>query len=132
MLRPSTGRGQAHPDSGVLSGISPGLTAWNLVQTISPRTHVRTPIKRHDGAVDPTENTYPHTHQVTSHDPQVPWAMFLAGTDGAYRFLVFDFDAHSHPLEQARSDTAAFTQLLDDLVVDYVECESSPGDRKST
>jgi DNA-binding Lrp family transcriptional regulator len=100
---------------------------WSLVQAIAPRPYVRTQVMRPDGTVDPSDNTYPNTHPVASSGPRAPWAMWLADTTTAYRFLVFDFDAHSHPLEQARSDTTAFTQLLDDLTVDYVECESSPG-----
>lgn len=153
MVRPSTGRGQAHPDLGVLAGVTrnshighiseepPAAAAasvvdpaptyafdpWALVQAVSPRAYVRTQVMRPDGTVDPADNTYPNTHPVASSGPRAPWAMWLADANTDYRFLVFDFDAHSHPLEQARDDTTAFTQLLDNLAVDYVECESSPG-----
>lgn len=153
MLRPPSGRRQARPQIGVLAGVTrnshndhisdepPTAPAaglldpapaydfdpWSLVQAIAPRAYVRTQVMRPDGTVDPSDNTYPNTHPVASSGPRAPWAMWLADTDSNYRFLVFDFDAHSHPLEQARHDTAAFTQLLDDLGVDYVECESSPG-----
>lgn len=153
MLRPPSGRSQARPQIGVLAGVTrnshidhinsapptPASTGpvdalpaydfdpWSLVQAISPRAYVRTQVMRPDGTVDPEVNQYPNTHPVDSVGPRAPWAMPLADTNADYRFLVFDFDAHAHPLEQARSDTSAFTQLLDGQAVDYVECESSPG-----
>lgn len=152
MVRPPTGRGQARPDSGVLSGVLPGPTglgpgspprarsraasapsgaaqlerAWEFTRAISPRSHVHRSATLPDGSID-QENKYSATASVAGPCPGVPWVVNLADDTGQYWLLAFDFDAHHLPAADAQRDAYAFVALLERLGdLPYVVCESGP------
>lgn len=125
MLRPVLGHGQRNPEVGVSSGVLPRIHAWELVRTLSPRSHVRLSRALPDGSPSP-ENTYPLRHNVAGPAPSVPWAMHLADDDGHYHYLVFDLDSHGGTADASR-DMATLVALLERLgTLPYVVCESSP------
>ncbi len=62
----------------------------------SPRSRVRIdPGRTHD---------YATTSTMPTSAPDVPWAVYLAGTDHRYRLLAFDFDSGRHGADAARLD----------------------------
>ncbi|MFT4188544.1 MAG: hypothetical protein QM621_08170 [Aeromicrobium sp.] len=64
-------------------------SAWALTRAVSPRPVAR--VAAVDGAGVPL-NLYPSTVPVAGPPPLVPWAVHLAGGDGGFVLVVFDFD----------------------------------------
>ncbi|NKV80634.1 hypothetical protein GS911_22070 [Rhodococcus hoagii] len=54
--------------------------------------------------IDPGRtHDYATTSTMPTSAPDVPWAVYLAGTDHRYRLLAFDFDSGRHGADAARS-----------------------------
>ena len=103
-----------------------GITAWQLVQEISPRAHVRVAATNPDGTVA-AENAYPHRANIAGTDPGLPFVVHLADDDGAFHLIAFDFDAHHSPSVAARNDAFALVALMERLGgLDPLICESGP------
>ena len=92
--------------------------AWTLTQAISPRPTVRM-------AVDSVTNSYPARRPVDGPPPGFPWAIHLAGPDGMYRLLGFDFDAHT-TTSTATQDCERLCGFLEQVDARFVVCESGP------
>ncbi len=58
--------------------------------------------------------------------PDVPWAVYLAGTDHRYRLLAFDFDSGRHGADAARLDADRIAAHLADLGVEHLRTHSGP------
>lgn len=109
-----------------------GEGAWALTRALSPRPTVR--VMARDAYGTFTENAYPLIRAVGPRAPDAPWAMHLASADGRYRVLCFDFDGkdsagHALPdlMEQAQDDCDVLSNLLSDVAVSHLVCESSGG-----
>lgn len=73
-------------------------------------------------------NTYTGSRRVTGEEPDRPWAVYLAGGDGRFRLLCFDLDAKTAGAAAAAArDAALLTELLDDVGLSAVVCQSGPG-----
>lgn len=96
--------------------------AWEFTARISPRRLVRAATVGADG--EPV-NCYPLVHPVTGVRPLTPWAVPLTGKDGRFRLLCLDLDAKPSP-EAAARDAALLADLLTELAIPCLVCESGP------
>ncbi|QNE48582.1 helix-turn-helix transcriptional regulator (plasmid) [Glaciihabitans sp. INWT7] len=94
--------------------------AWRFTQRASPRDQVRVTDPATGAGIT---NSYPHQVPLAGPTPSTPWAMYLAGADGMYRFVCFDLDA-SHG--NAANDADRLSFWLADLNVSHLVCESGP------
>ena len=99
---------------------SEGWTAWELTRRISPRDRARVAAVMAGGEV---LNDYSRNRWLDDEPPTGPWAMYLAGDDRAYRYLVFDLDAgKGNPVY----DAGRLSHWLDALNIDHLVVESGP------
>ncbi|MFC7403426.1 hypothetical protein, partial [Citricoccus sp. GCM10030269] len=98
--------------------------AWTLTQTLTPRLSVRLAAVDAYGQV---LNQYTGHRQVSGEQPDRPWAVYLAGTDGRFRLLCFDLDAKtSDATTAAERDAALLAGLLTEAGLPPVVCQSGP------
>lgn len=99
-------------------------SAWALTRALSPRPTARVAIHEIDGELT---NEYAGSRRLASDAPEVPWAMYLAGTDRRFRYLAFDLDAKgvSGPADAARTATELAARLHA-AGLSTVVCESGP------
>ena len=77
------------------------------------------------------ENSYPSFHRVGPAAPTTPWCIRLADETGLYRLLCFDFDGKdkfgvdAELMERAVDDADALSNILDELLIVHVLCQSS-------
>ena len=77
------------------------------------------------------ENSYPSFHRVGPAAPTTPWCIRLADETGLYRLLCFDFDGKDkfgvddELMERAVDDADALSNILDELAIVHVLCQSS-------
>ncbi len=88
---------------------------WALTRRLSPRGSVRVDAEG--------SNDYWLTHRVDDEAPAPPWAMYLAGPDGRYRFVCFDLDAKNG---NAAYDASRLSYWLDELNLPHLVCISGP------
>jgi len=109
-----------------LSGVSRDVSddAWALTGVLSPRASVRTANVDAYGRV---LNDYSgRGTRTTAPVPGTPWAMYLAGTDGRYRFAVFDLDIKTVDAETIDRHTRTITGLLELAGIRSVTTQSGP------
>jgi len=77
--------------------------------------------------IDPARtHDYATTSTMPTSAPDVPWAVYLAGTDHRYRLLAFDFDSGRHGADAARLDADRIAAHLADLGVEHLRTHSGP------
>ncbi|MBM4548001.1 hypothetical protein GS457_25920 [Rhodococcus hoagii] len=77
--------------------------------------------------IDPGRtHDYATTSTMPTSAPDVPWAVYLAGTDHRYRLLAFDFDSGRHGADAARLDADRIAAHLADLGVEHLRTHSGP------
>ncbi|MBD8518868.1 hypothetical protein [Plantibacter sp. CFBP 8804] len=67
---------------------------------------------------------------LTEGSPNAPWAVHLAGDDGRFYLLAFDFDGRDDEADERFDQVDAFRRLLDELMIEHVLCRSSSSDRR--
>jgi hypothetical protein len=95
--------------------------AWQLTRRLSPRPVVRVAVDA-DGAGG-IINAYRSELDLGAAVPSTPWAMYLAGPDGRYRYLCFDLDASKG---NAANDSDRLAFWLTDLNIDHLVTASGP------
>ncbi|MGL4173659.1 MAG: hypothetical protein ACRCTR_06255 [Actinomycetota bacterium] len=72
-------------------------------------------------------NAYAAEYPLDADEPDRPWAVNLAGANGAYRLLAFDLDAKTQEnAVVADRDARMLADLLADVGLPSVVCESGP------
>lgn len=105
------------------------LTAWELTRRMSPRDDVHVMKRDAYGRLD--VNNYPLIHRVGPIEPTTPWTIYLTDCMHRYRFVPFDFDGKNDDgpdpdlMDQAQDQCDALSQILDELGIRHVVCESS-------
>lgn len=102
---------------------------WEFTQQVSVMSsHVKTvPV---DAYGEFSGNDYSWRHPVQAAKPGGPWAVRLAGDDGRFYLLAFDFDGRDDQADERFDQVDAFRQLLDELSIEHVLCRSSASDRR--
>lgn len=100
------------------------MSPWRLTAAISPRPYVRVAATDAAGRV---LNSYTGRARTDGVEPAVPWAVHLAGEDRRFRLLCFDLDAKTPgATAQAEKDAATLTDLLRNVGLGVVVCQSGP------
>lgn len=97
--------------------------AWRLTRAVSPRPRVRVATVDAAGVA---LNRYTGQARIDGPEPDRPWAVYLAGTDGRFRLLAFDLDAKAGRCMTAARDADTITGLLTSAGMKPVVCESGP------
>lgn len=98
-----------------------GVSAWDLTVAISPRASVRVAVADAYGQV---LNAYTSIRRVSTGQPELPWAVYLADRSG-FHLLAFDLDAKGDP-ERAARDAGTVSELLSAVGIEHVVCASGP------
>lgn len=72
-------------------------------------------------------NEYAGHRHIDGSEPDVPWAVYLAGTDRRFRLLCFDLDAKTPDMAAAAArDADVLAGMLEDAGLSAVVCQSGP------